>query len=246
MVHGLVIHEPHHIWPILRVRYRSAGLNPTPIAFAGTGFAIEGGYFVTCWHCVAAPLDEDEAYVALVKSARPTDLPAGLMRLHDLAQDANGSDLALARVTSNVTPGLVLARTQARQGESVSTWGYPLIPPPEARPEDGQLVFELNARFLKGYVTQIFNFSMPDGRTIPTIEIDMPAPAGLSGGATDPRGNGGSPRCRVRGERGRDNRQLSDSGHRDGSADDRSPKGRQLRRGALDRDVVGGGGRRYR
>ena len=181
VTHGLVVHEPHHIMPILRVRYLTSGGNPQPLGFMGTGFVIEGGYFLTCWHCVSAPLGNDEAYVAV---AKPTDLattPAGLLRLHDLAQDENGTDLALARVNSHIEPGLVLARLQAQQGEDVATWGYPLIPPAQRRAEDNQLTFELNARFLKGYVTQTFMYDKPGARPVPSIELDMPAPAGLSG-----------------------------------------------------------------
>jgi hypothetical protein len=56
-----------HALPVARFR-RRAEAEYEPIAAVGSGFIFGEGTFVTCWHCVRAPLSEDEVYAALMRS----------------------------------------------------------------------------------------------------------------------------------------------------------------------------------
>jgi hypothetical protein len=61
----------------------------------GTGFRLGRDLFVTCWHCVSS---ENHEYVLSLGEVDPDSSGAVLYPLHDVAQDANGSDLATARL----------------------------------------------------------------------------------------------------------------------------------------------------
>lgn len=138
--------------------------------FLGTGFLLGGGIVVTCWHCVQ---DAVEGQLAVAAVQTGGDFIPGLV-LRDLAQDGNGSDLATARLDRIQLFGLELAAGPADTGTDVWTYGFPLTDPPnERRPS-----YLLNARYLEGYITRAFYFS--EAR-IPSYELDMRAPAGLSG-----------------------------------------------------------------
>jgi hypothetical protein len=56
-----------HVLPVFRLRQQQDQA-PTPETFCGTGFVLEGTMFVTCWHCVEAPLQDGEFYAAIVKA----------------------------------------------------------------------------------------------------------------------------------------------------------------------------------
>lgn len=159
---------------------------PTPKGYKGTGFLIGRGVFVTCHHCVADPVDEEETYAVLVpieyapelRNEAP-DAQYAVSTLQDIEQDATGLDLATARV--NLEPiGLRLAEEGIRtMGEDVRTYGYPLtedLP----HPEEGRAI-GLNGRYLKGYSTCNYSMDVPDYRSTPSEELDLPAPRGLSG-----------------------------------------------------------------
>jgi hypothetical protein len=104
-----------------------------------------------------------------------------LISLRELAQDANGVDLAIARVSPPARPRLSLARQRGALGEDVYTLGYPLLPPPE-RSANGNLVFPaVDRRFLRGYVTKTGFMELADGRRVDAVEVDMLVPPGLSG-----------------------------------------------------------------
>src|ERR1051325_11698370 len=63
--------------------------------FLGTSFVAAPGVLVTCWHCVEAAVHAGkEIGVVAIQSAGLPFLP-----VRDVAQDANGSDLATARTT---------------------------------------------------------------------------------------------------------------------------------------------------
>jgi hypothetical protein len=143
-----------------------------PKDFLGTGFLITTGILVTCWHCVRDVLSAGHAVAAAVKT--PSGGGYALNVVAELEQDSNETDLAIGTVEQLATVGLTLAESQLAIGTDVWSYGYPLTrPPDERRPE-----WLLEGRFLQGYVTRLFYYS--EAR-IPSYELDMKAPAGLSG-----------------------------------------------------------------
>jgi hypothetical protein len=64
-------------------------------------------------------------------------------------------------------------------GDDVWTFGFPHTQ--VGTMEDGRLSFRLEGRYLQGYVTRGFIHDPPGFRPTPSYELDMPAPAGLSG-----------------------------------------------------------------
>jgi Trypsin-like peptidase domain len=139
-------------------------------AFLGTGFLI-GDLIVTCWHCVSTAVAQG---VTVVAAAHDAD-GYSPCEIRNLARDANGADLAVGAVDLLPSIGFELLRDDApRLGADVWTYGYPLTQPPNERARS----WMLEGRFLQGYLTRHFYFS--DAR-IPAYELDMRAPAGLSG-----------------------------------------------------------------
>lgn len=147
-----------------------------PTRFCGTGFLLPSGVFVTCRHCVDQPLQSNEQYGAVRSS------PGGyeMVRLHDLAPDANGSDAATARTTITGSPYRLAAAPPDGVGHNVATIGYPGTIGRRTAP-NAQLQFDLQSRYIEGYVSRAFKYRPPDGREIRSWELDMPAPGGLSG-----------------------------------------------------------------
>ena len=170
------------VLPVFRLRHEP-GQRPKPEAFCGTGFVLEGNVFVTCRHCVEAAVPDDEFYAAIVKATAPDGTTTTrYLPLADLEPDGNRTDLAIARIECSPRAGLVLTQQPPQAGEDVFTYGYPLVPPRPVAQYDGRRVFpDVNPRYLRGYITQVFRYPEPSGRVIPSIEIDMPAPGGLSG-----------------------------------------------------------------
>jgi hypothetical protein len=76
------------------------------------------------------------------------------------------------------TLNLSLPTDDMAYGTDVWTAGYPFTDP---RRVGDRLTFNLGARYLQGYVTQSFYYDAPDGSRIPSYELDMPTPGGLSG-----------------------------------------------------------------
>jgi len=169
-----------YVLPIFKVK-KGENQQPVPVNFCGTGFVLESGIFVTCWHCVAGPMKEGEFYAAVLKQVEDKGLRTRCLRLEDLAQDSNGADLAVARIDYDPKPSLILADVFPEAGEDVAAYGYPLISAWPLPTADGRRIFEANARYLRGYVTQVFKSDNPNGSVIDSFEIDMPAPRGLSG-----------------------------------------------------------------
>jgi hypothetical protein len=151
-----------------------------PLAFVGTGFLLKPGVLVTCWHCVRDQLSAGQNYAAI----KEVDGVWKALHLVNLGQDANGSDLATAMVA--LRPRLEFGLGEpVLAGTDVVTVGYPLTESPtELRPS-----FHLAPRLLKGYVTRTFGFESPSFGTIPSYELDMPAPGGLSGAPVIPHGS---------------------------------------------------------
>jgi len=168
----------YHVMPITRARHDPEGdyvLGP----WVGTGFTFGEGTFVTCWHCVGAALADNEVYIAVgrregLQQAR-RDWP---IELHRLAQDSNGSDLALATIGPMFQPRLNLASDPLEWGDDVVAFGFPHTLD-TIDPETKEKRIETHARVFKGYVTRLF----PDEyQGQPVVELAMPAPVGMSGG----------------------------------------------------------------
>jgi hypothetical protein len=149
-------------------------------SFMGTGFRVTHDLLVTCWHCVASDLAPDEVYVVLGRD--DNDSPAAYT-LADVERDRNGYDLATARVEDIDFPqtlNLELAEDEAPAGSDVWAFGYPLTDR-EALPS-GELRWELHPRYLQGYITRSFHYKHPNHpKKVPSYELDMRAPEGLSG-----------------------------------------------------------------
>ena len=152
-----------------------------PIEEVGTGFTFGEQTVVTCWHCVSGPLKDDEFYAAVTRSvgtdAQPYDSYWGL---NDLEQDANGSDLALARIDTTVDIHLTLGTDNASWGEDVVACGYPM-PLNTVNVKTQQPLIDTNASVYKGYVSRIRSNDFPGQPETRLYELDMPAPPGMSG-----------------------------------------------------------------
>lgn len=101
-------------------------------------------------------------------------LPQGLRERLKPILNANGSDLASGNVPLVGGAGLSLHGTTEKVGADVWTYGYPLTSPPD---EDSPS-WKFDGRFLQGYVTRHVDYG--EAR-IPSYELDMRAPEGLSG-----------------------------------------------------------------
>lgn len=145
------------------------------VAFRGTGFLIADGLLVTCWHCVSEPIEEGEMLVAAREINGGSFEPG---ELSDVSQDASGADLATAKVPFEQEAALTLADVAPASGTDVWTYGYPLTTP---RREEGKRRFQLNARWLEGYIMRAFRFESPTYGVMPVFELDMVAHEGLSG-----------------------------------------------------------------
>jgi hypothetical protein len=96
-----------------------------------------------------------------------------LNQLHDIEQESNGADLALARIS--LEPQFRFEPSDGVDyGTDVWTFGYPLTEAPsELNPS-----YVLHGRYIQGYVMRDFFYG---AERRPSYELDMPAPAGLSG-----------------------------------------------------------------
>ncbi len=175
------------VLPIVVVSRVSGRVVPTVGGFRGTGFLVGRGLFVTCHHCVAEPLPEEDTYGVLTPIEYAPELqqeaPDAAFSVADLGaieQDRSGLDLAIGWVGRDPV-GIRLADEEVRlMGEDVRTFGYPLtedLPHPEGPGRS----LTLNGRVLKGYITTNYSNDVPGYRPALTDELDMPAPRGLSG-----------------------------------------------------------------
>ena len=169
-----------HVLPVVRFR-RTAPGEYEPINAVGSGFTFGEGTFVTCWHCVGAPLGEDEVHCAAMRSEGTNSQRYDeVFELADLEQTATGHDLALAVVNYTVDPVLTLADNPPAWGEDVVTCGYPL-PFNTRNPDTRQAKIDMNACLLRGYVTRLKMDDRPGWEPVRAYELDMPAPGGVSG-----------------------------------------------------------------
>jgi hypothetical protein len=166
----------HDILPIFLCEATPAG-PLQPVSFVGTGFRVADHILVTCWHCI--PETQEGQLLAAVIEVE--DGRYRSFELTDLAQDANASDLALARLSIDIPAqmNLQLASVATTSGADVWSYGYPLTT--ETLGPTGAPRFHLEARYLQGYVTRGFWHERPGYGAFPSYELDMPAPGGLSG-----------------------------------------------------------------
>lgn len=133
------------------------------------------GVFVTCQHCV--PLDRLE----------PGQWYAGRRgqvahALNDLDRSSQ-FDVAIGRVDVRDSP-LVLAGSPPTDalGLNVGTFGYPGTRGSLRDQRHDDLTFNEHSRWLEGYVTWAFKHQPPGvRRAVPSWEVDMPGPEGISG-----------------------------------------------------------------
>ena len=168
-----------HILPIYVFPKPVAGEEQWPSRFAGTGFVLAPNIFVTCAHCVP-DLPDSEIYAVSV----PDD-PGGRTAhyLRYVTRDPSGADLATAWVDLTEPPPYHL-RTEPPMdaiGLDVGTVGYPGTFF-ELQPAGYRRFEEQPRYFSRGYIARAFHYQPPGGgREIPSYEVDMPAPRGLSG-----------------------------------------------------------------
>ena len=79
--------------------------DPDIKAFMGTGFILGKNVFVTCHHCVSAPLEEGDRYAVAVPmhfvQPAPEEVrgPYGIDLLEDIEQDPTGLDFSTANLS---------------------------------------------------------------------------------------------------------------------------------------------------
>jgi hypothetical protein len=163
-----------HILPIYVVPKPVSADEFRPVSFAGTGFIAAPHVFVTCWHCVNVELPEDQTYVVYRHDERTVH------QLRQITQDPSGWDLASARVDIPTWPPFALVATPPDvTGLDVGTIGYPGT---HLEERAGSVRFDQQGRYFQGYVSRAFDYIAPSGDTlIPSYEIDMRCPKGLSG-----------------------------------------------------------------
>lgn len=170
---GAVVVE-RDILPVFVVR---RGDPVEPLSLEGSGFLLGSGLFVTCWHCVAKKLEPGLAYAAILPL--PNKEYAAVF-LADLERDWNGCDLATAKVPLHASVGLSLAANGVDYGADVWSFGFPLTGLRQARPGGGHSI-ATDGRYLQGYITRSFFYDHPWFGRVPSYELDMPTPEGLSG-----------------------------------------------------------------
>jgi len=147
----------------------------TPALFRGIGFLIAPNILITCWHCVCGSLESGQQYAAVVKER-------GGYAAHfllNMEQHPLGLDLAIARVDLVPKLGLVLSAKELSPGDEIMTYGYPLTD--RLLTDSEHVRFQLNARFLQGYVTRSYYYSHPGFVRTPSYELDIPVPHSLYG-----------------------------------------------------------------
>lgn len=172
------------ILPLFRCR-RSVG-GAVPLAYCGTSFIAVPGVAVTCRHCVQdLALPPDEYYAMLDASDATYGQPSAEGRaylIEDLEHDSRGYDLAIGRVDCPAPPvAPITLEPMTGVGFDVGLVAYPgtkgVFNPSIKSP-----TFDLQGRWLQGYVTRGFAYTPPDGRPPqPSWELDITAPGGASG-----------------------------------------------------------------
>ncbi len=151
--------------------------------FLGTAFVPASRVLVTCWHCVRDLVGGPKDIVAM--SRMPDGQPKPLL-LSNIERDGNGADLALATVDAEPTIGLYMGDSDHAMGTDVLSFGYPGT---EVITDGEAPSIDVVPRYLQGYITRVFENAQPGYGPVPSYELDMPAPRGLSGGPLIRRGS---------------------------------------------------------
>lgn len=154
------------------------GSDFAPKATVGTAFTFGQGTVVTCAHCVRTKVSETEAYGVAVRRSVYESSYEAVYELVDLAVDANGADIALARIGLRTEVPLSLAPAPFGWASDVVALGYPL--PTAHGMETPVPVYQTSARALRGSIVRIMNDEWWGGLHR-AYELDMPAPQGISG-----------------------------------------------------------------
>jgi len=168
------------ILPIFIVKENKSMPNAAPFTleeFCGTGFIMAPKLLITCWHCLKNVLPSDYHYGVGMKKP---DGKYGLILLENIEQDRNGTDLATSNLAYNSETPLKLSKSEILMANDIWTYGYPLTD--KRTNESGFNDFQLNGRFMKGYVTRSFFFrNSKEYKEIKSYELNFIVPEGISG-----------------------------------------------------------------
>jgi hypothetical protein len=162
------------VFPLVYGRQHHAGFLVEGIA--GTAFVPCDGVAISCAHCFGGLGEWDYA----LAKVEPGGTPIALLAEVDLHPD--GFDLAMGRFSDSRFPPLPPFRIEtAMIGAAVLAPGYPL-PRRTRRSLSDPIEHEAIVRGLRGNVTQDgIVTGLGQYGALPSIELDMSAPGGLSG-----------------------------------------------------------------
>lgn len=152
--------------------------HPTKSEILGTAFVATDGVLVTCWHVVRGAIQAGWTVIAAFD--KHGDGHFTRVDVTDITRHPTNDDLASARIDM---PGagwrLPEHDTPIDLGTNVVAMGYPL---PDVRLDnDGGLTHLVSFQLLKGYLTHVPIIERSGYPPAVSFELDMPAPAGLSG-----------------------------------------------------------------
>ena len=154
-------------------------------AVVGTAFAV-GDRVVTCWHILKGAA-EAGLEVGL------TFPDGGIRRFVPVAfeRSSDGHDLAIGELPWTPEPQFSLSG-DLHEGLDVYSYGYPLTQ--ISQDLDGERTFKLGLKLFKGYVVSATALEFPGYPVASGLELDMPAPGGMSGAPLlrDTPGSGGT------------------------------------------------------
>lgn len=166
-----------HVFPVVVCRSNDKKNFDLGMA-VGTGFTLGNGIFVTCWHCVSDPLQEDEFYG--VPFGDDMANPNKIATLIDIEQEPNGADIAVAILSIQSTKHLPVAELPAYWGRDVVALGFPHTVN-TVNSTTGERLIRAQARTLKGYVSSVGIHSTGGASEAKYYELGMPVPRWASG-----------------------------------------------------------------
>lgn len=135
------------------------------------------GLLVTCWHCVRDKAPAGSRYAAVLQEESGE---VSVVPLENISRDtASQADLATANLSWSPKPMLRLASHGVPAGTAVFAVGHAQTD--VTKGPAGRLVLRFQPQFLQGYVTRDLRFSLCEYGEVPSCELDMPTPPGLSG-----------------------------------------------------------------
>ena len=163
---------------IVPIFIATKGDDPDLIEYLGTGFILAPKLIVTCWHVVNVNITSDQQIVAIVVKEDGSDHK--LIPLVNLERDGNNLDLATANHLYEPSDNiLVLSKIDSPFGLEVWTYGYPLSEPKLQL--DGTKNYIVPPQYFKGYIMRDLYYEHAEYGSVPSYEIDINVPQGLSG-----------------------------------------------------------------